>query len=171
MNPHSEKDNLSDMVSRIADEMNIHRAIDAIDSPQSNIENEKGFENKISHVYYVSATSDAQKEKAHIHKILQRKNRSLIKHIVPDISNNRYITVICLWDDLYKDDHECQNEFDDVVKMSQRHSNQLRNVIILLRPDIELPDHIPAGTLCLPGFDRVSRELTIFKVVQEEQKR
>jgi hypothetical protein len=165
MGPHAENSNLPDFVSQLADEMNIHRAIDAIDGSKSNQDNETISEKEDAHIYYVSASSDAQREKAHIHKILQAKNRSYLKRFVPD---KRRMTVICLWDDLYNDAPGCHAEFNDIVKKSKQHHIQLRIVIILLRPNIEISRQIPEGFICLPGFDRVSRELTIFKIVQEE---
>jgi hypothetical protein len=168
MNLNSEKNSLSDMVSFIADEIDIHRAIDDIDVATDNITKENVPENDVSHVYYVSATSDAQKEKEHIHKILERKNRSFVTNFEFDIPDDFTITMICLWDNYYKDDPECLAEFNHFVKLSQQHSSQKRIVIILLRPDNHISDNVPEGIVCLPGFDRVSRELSIFKIVQEE---
>jgi hypothetical protein len=168
MNLHAEKISLSDMVYQIADEMNIHHAIDAMDVPHGNIENEHVPEKGPSHQYYASASLDAHREKAHIHTILERKNRSCLTHIDPGLSEECPITMICLWDHLYQDDPKCLAEFNEYVKLSQQYSIQLRIVIILLHPDLDLTNQIPENTLCLPGFDRVSRELAIFKIVQEE---
>jgi len=158
------------MVSLIADEIDIHRTIDDMDAPSKNIKTINVSEKNVSHVYYVSATSDAQKEKEHIHKILERKNRSFVTNLEFDIPEDRPITMICLWDNDYKDDPRCLSDFHNIVQLSQQYSSQRRLVIILLRPDNHISDQVPKGTVCLPGFDRVSRELTIFKIVQEEQK-
>jgi hypothetical protein len=168
MTDHCEKTLLPDMVSRIADEINMHHAIDAIDISKSSIQKEEFFEEKVRHVYYVSATPDAQREKEHLHKILERKNRSFLTQLDPDISNNRCMTVICLWDHLYKEDQKCHVEFNNLFTMSQKHPDQLRIVAVLLQSDIEISDQFPKSVLCLPGFDRVSRELAILKIVQDE---
>jgi len=154
------------MVSRIIDEMNMHHAIDAIDVSQNSIEHEQLVDQEVHHKYYVSATSNAQREKVHIHKILERKNRSFVTQIDPEICNKNCMTVICLWDHLYYEKNGCHAEFNDLITLSQKYPNQLRIVIVLLQPEIS--DQIPKHVLCLPGFDRVSRELTILKIVQDE---
>jgi hypothetical protein len=168
MPPHSEKNSLAGMVSQIADEINMQRVIDAIEEQQDDTERFRMSEKKSSHVYYVSATSDVPNEKVHIHKILERKNRSFATNIRYDKSDASPMTVICLWNHSYKDHLGYRAELNDIIEISKQDSNQFRIVIILLCPDIELPDNIPVGTLCLPGFDRVSRELIICKIVQEE---
>jgi hypothetical protein len=168
MNLYAEKISLSDKVYQIADEMNMHRAIDAIDALHGNIKNESVLEKGRYHVYYTSATLDAHRQKAHIHTILERKNRSCVRHIDPRLFDECPMTVICLWDHLYQDDPKCLAEFNEFIKLSQQHSIQLRIVIILLSHDLDNTDQIPEKILCLPGFDRVSRELAIFKIVQEE---
>ena len=167
MTSHLKKNDLSDTVSLIADEINMHRAIDAMEL-QQDTEITNYIENKIKHVYYISAASDVFKEKAHIQRILERKNRSVETSILSGISAERPMTVIFLWDHSYKDQPRCYSEFNKIIEKSRHYLSHLRVVIILLDPDIVLPDNIPAATICLPGFDRVSRELTIFKIVQEE---
>jgi hypothetical protein len=168
MIPHSETISLSDMVFHIADEMNIHRTIEDMDMAHASKVKTNVSEKKVGHIYYVSATSEARREKAHIHTILERKNRSCVTHIAPNIFDECRVTVICLCDHLYQDDSVCHEEFNKFVKISQMHSTQLRLVIILLRSDLNMTDQIPENALCLPGIDRVSRELAIFKIVQEE---
>jgi len=167
MSGHSKKNKLPDMVLRIADEMNMLSAIDDMDTSQNHLINDNNFNNEISSIYYVSATLDAHREKAHIHRILERKDLSFVKQPVTDISMNKRLTVICLWDDLYHSDINCHAEFEYFVKMSKQYPDQSRIVIILLRPDMDVSGQISKDFICLPGYDRVSRELAIFKIVQE----
>jgi len=167
MSFNPEQNKLSDIVSQIVGEIDIHQAIDAIDLPENNTLSNLSAQKKTSHVYYVSASPDAYREKKHIHSILKRKDKVVVSEVRPEIIEDKYLTVICLWDFSYKNDSQCCSQLFDLIHMSKEET--IRIIVILLNPNIETSDYIPKDLLCLPGFDRVSRELAIFKVVQEEQ--
>jgi len=165
MKQNTEPIQLSDIASQIADEMNIQQAIDAIDPQEPS--DCSGKSQILRHIYFISGSSDAHREIKHIHEILERKNRSCfcdINQLPMDDSFNE-LTCICLLDSLYQ-----AQQIKDLNKRLQTtpQFKKLRMVLILLYPHISPSDDLPEKTICLPGFDRISRELAIFKLVQEE---
>ncbi|MBF0449857.1 MAG: hypothetical protein HQK75_04080 [Candidatus Magnetomorum sp.] len=175
---------MSEMLSRVAHEVDILQAIDAIDDTKYDKKTPVSQETALFHTYYVSASPDNHREVTHVHEILARKNRKFARELpaqnnLQKTSFSQHhsdtthlscepLTVIVLWGDFYQNDSKCLHELQHIINLYQKTSDQIRIVFLLLNPNLEIPDHIPEKYICTPGFDRVSRELAIFKLVEEE---
>ncbi|KPA09157.1 hypothetical protein MHK_010632 [Candidatus Magnetomorum sp. HK-1] len=174
---------MSEILSKMADEIDIHQVIDALEE-DNGFFNESESENKPNRVYYISSSPDNHREAAHIHSILKRKNRTYKTHypfqrnldmnlsqgqnFIIDNNTCKQLTVIFLWSSLYEENEQCLDELDNFNKINQECLIDIKIVFLLLNPNIDIPEELSQGCLCLPGFDRVSRELAIFKLVEEE---
>jgi len=165
---------VTELLTRVAGEVDMLRAIDEIED-QNNITCKTKSDTQISsskQIYYVSASSDNHREKKHIHEILERKTRSYISDFsfLDDhmFLSEEKITIIILWSHSYLDDIQCNQHFQNLIQLSHNHSPSLRIVFLQLNPNDQLTGDVPEEYLLLPGFDRVSRELAIFKIVEEE---
>jgi hypothetical protein len=175
----TEHKQISEILSRVADEVDMFQAIDAMDESQTQQTSKMSQSPSMqSHVYYISASPDNHIEKKHIFDILERKSRSCISEFPLDddgytqntsmISSNQPITVIILWSHSYNEDDQCKHNFQNLTRLYQQFFPTIRIVFLQLNPNDQMTDNVPEGCLLLPGFDRVSRELAIFKIVEEE---
>jgi len=175
---------MSKMLSSIANEIDMNQVINDIDEKKElseridSIDNKKTYRN-----YYVSASPDNHRETRHIHSILKRKNRiysthfpfqrdlkeNIVQESKPIIEkSNTNLTIIILWSSFYQENPRCIDELRSFIQINKNYPT-VSVIFLLLTPDCEIPKELSQDWLCLPGFDRVSRELAIFKIVEEEK--